>query len=680
MPACRNLLFRFSIGVVLSAVTATTALAVNFATAVNYAVGTTPQAIAIADFNSDGRPDLAVANFGGNSVSILIGNGDGTFRSTTAFHTGSRPLSVIAADFNNDGNMDLALADNTSSGTVSVLLGTGTGSFQAAVLYSTGSYARWATAGDFNGDGKVDLAVVNQTSNNVSVLLGNGDGTFQPAVNYNCGSAPVFVTTADFNGDGFLDLAVADASGGSQSDVSVLLGNGNGTFQAATSFAVGSRPEALTVKDFNGDGILDMVSANYNSSNVSVLIGNGNGTFQSAVNYAAGASPISIVTADFNGDGKADLAVADFKGSTTGVLIGNGDGTFQPVVFFGAASSPRGIGSADFNGDNAPDLAVVNESSKNVSVLLNTGGTFCSTSSFPNPSQQGQSVSLTTTCKPGLAGGATPTGSVTWIENRNTTVGTASLSLGTAVFSTTTLAAGEDSIVADYSGDTTYNPNTAPAFTQTVNGGGSAAATLSPASLTFATQLVKTVSPPQTVTLTSTGTAALNITSIAVTSANFAETNNCSSSLAPGASCTITVTFQPAMKGVLTAMLQVTDNASNSPQTASLTGTCTFVQLVPGTLNFGTVTVGTTSAPQTVTLTNESTSAALSITGFSFTGADPLDFAQTNTCGASVPARGTCTITVTFTPLATGARSASLNVFDDGGGSPQTVGVSGTGM
>ena len=139
MPACRRILLRFSIGMLLGLAVASVGRAVNFAAAVNYAVGSTPEAIAIADFNKDGRPDLAVANFGGNNVSILIGNGDGTFRSTTAFHTGSRPLSVIAADFNHDGNMDLALADNTSSGTVSVLLGTGTGSFQAAVLYNTGS-------------------------------------------------------------------------------------------------------------------------------------------------------------------------------------------------------------------------------------------------------------------------------------------------------------------------------------------------------------------------------------------------------------------------------------------------------------------------------------------------------------------------------------------------------------
>jgi hypothetical protein len=664
----------------LSVVSASVTLAVNFAPAVNYAVGTTPEAIAIADFNGDGRPDLAVANFGSNNVSILIGNGDGTFRATTAYHTGSRPLSVIAADFNHDGKMDLALANNTSSGTVTILLGTGTGSFQSAVLYNTGSYSRWATAGDFNGDGNLDLAVVNQNSNNLSILLGNGDGTFQAAVNYACGSAPVFAIAADLNGDGFLDVAVADASGGSSSVVSVLLGNGNGTFQAATSYGVGSRPESLAVKDFNGDGILDIASANFDASNMSILIGKGNGSFQPAVNYPVGAAPISIVAADFNGDGKTDLATADFRAAKAGVLLGNGDGTFQPVAYFSAASSPRGIASADFNGDNAPDLAVVNETSQNVSVLLNSGGTVCTTTSFPNPSTQGQSVTLTTTCTPGLAGGATPTGTITWIENGNTTVGTASLSAGTAMISTTTLAAGKDSIVADYSGDATYNPNAAPALIQTVNGGGSAAATLTPSSLTFATQLVKTVSPPQNITLTSTGTSALSITSIAVTSTNFAETNNCPSSLAPGASCTISVTFQPMAKGVLTGTLQVTDNASNSPQTASLTGTCTFVQLVPASLNFGTVTVGTTSAPQTVTLTNEGTSGKLNITGIKFTGTNPADFAQTNTCGSSVPARGTCTITVTFTPTATGTRTASLGVYDDGGGSPQTVAVSGTGM
>jgi len=203
------------------------------------------------------------------------------------------------------------------------------------------------------------------------------------------------------------------------------------------------------------------------------------------------------------------------------------------------------------------------------------------------------------------------------------------------------------------------------------------AVTLSPTSLTFGTQLVGTSSNPQPVTLTNTGSATLDISKIAA-SGSFSQTNNCPSSVPPNGQCTINVTFRPHERGKHAGAVTITDNAANSPQTVPLTGVATAVSLVPSGLNFGDEKVGTTSSPQSVTLTNHGT-AAVEISRIHFTGKNPRVFAQTNTCGTSVAAGGSCSISVTFTPESKGPKTATLDVGDNGGGSPQTVALSGSG-
>jgi uncharacterized protein (UPF0548 family) len=237
--------------------------------------------------------------------------------------------------------------------------------------------------GDFNGDGIPDLAVANYGDNNVRVRLGNGDGTFQAGRNFRTGSNPRSVAVGDFNGDGILDLVVANESAEQQGTVSVLLGNGDGTFQAARNFFVGLGPSSVAVGDFNSDGRLDLVVANQDSDTVSVLLGNGDGTFQAARNRAAGRGPYSVVVVDVNGDGKPDLAVANRYSDNVSVLVGNGDGTFQAARNFPAGRSPRSVAVGDFNGDSIPDLAVANGLSDDVSVLLGNGdGTFQAARNF----------------------------------------------------------------------------------------------------------------------------------------------------------------------------------------------------------------------------------------------------------------------------------------------------------
>ena len=337
------------------------------------------------DFNGDGRTDLAVANLRlDNDVSVLLGNGDGTFQTQVTYAVGSVPGAIVAGDFNGDGRTDLAVA-NYDDNDVSILLGNGDGTFQPQVTYAVGTCPRrprdgrlqrrrphrprrrqhdstpttvpcrccWATAtapsrprsptrwgpipyalvaGDFNGDGRTDLAVANSGSgNDVSVLLGNGDGTFQPQVTYPVGSGPVALVAGDFNGDGRTDLAVAN-SGSNDGTVSVLLGNGDGTFQTQVTYAVGSGPDALVAGDFNGDGRTDLAVANYGSNDVSVLLGNGDGTFTAPGQFATTPHATPLV-ADVNGDGTDDVLVVDGAGN---ILYRQGipgqPGTFEPPV------------------------------------------------------------------------------------------------------------------------------------------------------------------------------------------------------------------------------------------------------------------------------------------------------------------------------------------------------------
>jgi hypothetical protein len=343
----------------------------SFGTATPYNVGSSPASVAVGDFNGDGKTDLAVANQSDGRVSVLLGNGDGTFQGQQTYATGLSPTSVAVGDLNGDGKPDLAVA-NQSDGTVSVLLGNGGGTFGAQSAYTVGSEPYSVAIGDFNGDGKPDLAVASYGSGAVSVLQGNGNGTFQAQQPFSVGSQPTSVAVGDFNGDGEPDLAVAN---GFSSDVSVLLGNETGTFLGQTTDAVGSSPDSVAVGDFNSDGRPDLAVANNGSNNVSVLAGDGNGTFHTASTDGVGTSPASVAVGDFNGDGKPDLAVSNEGVSgargTVSVLLGNGDGTFGAQQTYPVGFVPRGVAVRDFNADGCPDLAIANQSDGTVSVLLN---------------------------------------------------------------------------------------------------------------------------------------------------------------------------------------------------------------------------------------------------------------------------------------------------------------------
>lgn len=299
----------------------------TFSAAISFPVGYSPRAITSSDVNGDGRLDLVVGNETGNDISVLLGNGDGTFQPTISSGPIDRPEHIAIADLNLDGKQDLAVAG--FGGSVFVLNGNGDGTFQTPVSYLTGLASTSVTIADFNKDGKPDLAVANQNSGNLSVLINSGDGGFSTAVNYATAPYPVSINVGDFNGDGNPDLVTADIGSysngyiGGDGVVSALLGKGDGTFQGAINYPVGTVPHSVAVGDLNQDGLPELVVANAYSNNISVLKGNGDGTFGPAVNFSAGdpSTPFSVALSDFNADGKLDMVTANFVDSTASVLI-----------------------------------------------------------------------------------------------------------------------------------------------------------------------------------------------------------------------------------------------------------------------------------------------------------------------------------------------------------------------
>ena len=340
------------------------------------AVGQNPSSVVTADFNGDGIPDLAVLNELGHSITILLGKGDGTFQAATntlqLSSQGSGPLMAVVGDFNRDGNADLAVVMGNSS-TIAVFLGHGDGTFAPAILNSqAASVSYLLVVADFNGDGIEDLAVENSNSGSgsISILLGNGDGTFNASTVVVSGIiSPADLVEADFNGDGIPDLAFVN--GGVPSSVVVLLGNGDGTFKTLPAVSTPGYLTYIAVGDFNQDGKPDIFA--FAANGTTTLLGNGDGTFSAAASAQPIISPTpqGIVVADFNGDGKPDIALLFQDVSTVYTLPGNGDGTFGAAVTIPlpAGAEPSAIVAGDWNGDGIPDLATANENLNSITSL-----------------------------------------------------------------------------------------------------------------------------------------------------------------------------------------------------------------------------------------------------------------------------------------------------------------------
>jgi hypothetical protein len=676
---------------------------------------TYPYQVAVGDFNGDGIPDLAIAD-GFCTVTIQLGIGDGTFRTVARPTVPCSPSSIAVGDFNGDGNLDLAVSTldpSNASGSVTILLGNGDGTFTLSASHpATDSYPNFIATGDFNGDGKADLAITSYNPNywygpgTVRVLLGNGDGTFSQAGSITTDYAPDSIAVGDFNGDGKQDLAV---SNGEHSTLTVLLGNGDGTFTEISNplSDSGDCSWKVVTADFNGDGKADLaltITSPYNE--VIVLLGNGDGTFTEGASINSGGYfPSDLALGDFNGDGKVDLAVLNNLSQTFTILLGNGDGTFT------AASSTPSTGSStsetnypyffavgDFNADGSTDLIVPIGDSNNATVLLSESSSIASASasgispigtgthqveaSYPGNSNYSSSVSVTTglpavtkttptvtvtpsassittaqalTVTVAVSGTPTPTGAVTLSGGGYTSAAT-TLTSGSASISIPAgkLATGSDTLTATYTPDSnsssTYNTatgtssavtvtqamttptvtvtpsassiTTAQALTVTVavsggsgnptptglvtlSGGGytSAATTLSSGSASISIPAGSLATGSDTLTASYTGDATYEVASATttVTVEPVSITTTTPSPVSPGSSTTSSVTLTGSSS--YSGTMNLSCSLASSPAGAQSLPTCTLnpasVTLASGGSGTSTLTVNTTAASTT---------------------------------------------------------------------------------
>ncbi|HEU4596932.1 MAG TPA: VCBS repeat-containing protein, partial [Pyrinomonadaceae bacterium] len=474
---------------------------------------------AVGDFNGDGNPDLAGP--GGNSASVMLGNGDGTFRARTQHAAGGPAQDLAAGDFNGDGNLDLIVTINDPHIGLSLLQGNGDGTFQPPATFpnTTGLDSPAVAATDLDGDGALDVVVAHaigcytapcQTGWTISLLFGHGDGTFEPSREVVVGTGMSEIAVGDFNRDGVKDLGIA----GDSSRVYVLIGLGNGSFAAQPTITLtpdtfGVDATDIDVADFNGDSVQDLVVAiGLNGSRTAILMGHGDGSFRepSIIHEPNQRIPLYQSVADFNGDGRQDIAIALGWGvqGLFEILNGNGDGTFrQPVLYLvpDSKTSVSGgqLAAADFNRDGRPDIALqITGASPGLAALRNTTGGAPAPSPTPTPAPtpvptpaptptptptpQPTPVPLTVssvTLTPStVTGGGTSEGRVTLSATATgaTTVTLSSSSSRASVPSSVVVPAGSSS--ATFNVSTTSVPSTTSATISATLGGSTRGATL----------------------------------------------------------------------------------------------------------------------------------------------------------------------------------------------------------
>ena len=536
-----------------------------------------------------------------STVGVLLNKGNGTFQPAVTYSSGGIGASSVAVgSLRGNGVVDLVVANCSSisnsnciftTGVVSVLLGNGNGTFQSAVTYSSGGETAFSVAvADLRSDGKLDVVATTGAVplsgvefGQVAVLLGNGDGTLQTPVIYGSGGFEQGLeglAVADVNGDAKPDLIVATqcedehCSREGPSQVGVLLGNGDGTFQTAVTYDSGTlSANSVAVADLNGDGNQDLVVADSDDGGICasqgsiwVMLGNGDGSFQAPVGFCTGGvSPFSVAAADVNGDQKLDIIATD--ASASNCSSGPCEGFVAVLLNAVVQLSPTSVtfGNQALGTTSAPQI-----------VTLTNTGTTLDISSIAITGPNANEFFQTNTCGTSVRAGQGCTISVTFTP---TTIGNAS-----AFLNVSDNVSGSPQIVP-LSGSTLLVP--------VVN--------LSPSSISFPTQYVGTSGLPQTVTLTNTGTASLTITAVNTSAADFGVLSDCRNSVAAGASCLIGVFFDPTVAGNRSGALTITDNASGSPQSVPLAGMGQDFSMAPSGQTTATVTPGQ-SASYTISI------------------------------------------------------------------------------
>jgi hypothetical protein len=657
----------------------------------SYATGNSPRMVAIADYNGDGKLDLATVNYGDQTVSILLGAGTGTFGTHTDFATKQQGcISIAAGDLRNKGLIDLVMGCQTL-GEVVVMLGNGNGTFKTPKDYSVPAGVDTVLLGDFNGDGKLDVAVTNgATTGMVSVLTGTGSGTLKKtAISFGTNFGPAGLAAADFNGDGNLDLVTADAGspfGVAIGDISVLLSNGKSLFAGRTDYNISSASTSgayngLAAGDLNGDGKIDLAVPVTFANQLSLLFGTGSGTFKPFSTITLPTSPNAVAIGDFNNDHKNDIALVNFGGGDTiSILLNAGSGTFPTNTQYNTGGSGYAIATGDFNNDGNLDIVVTGEESNNISVLLGNGA-----GAFP---------SFTT-----YAAGSLPMGVSVGDFNHDGFLDIAVANYGSSSVSVF-INKGDGTFLPQVTYSTGGNPISVAVGSFRGNGILDLAVATDQAFGGLAILLGNNDGTFQKAVTYDTLNNAYSIVAgdfnndgkldVAMTIVNAG--NPGFITIMPGAG---DGTFGPGVTlttGSLPSGLVVADfNKDGGLDLATANGSTDgdigsasvllnepVIGLYPGSLAFGSQKTGTTSPSKTVTLSNPGAT-PLKITGFTIGGTDPKDFTETNDCPKSLATGENCTINVSFSPTASGARSGSLTIKDKALSTPQTIALSGTG-
>ena len=719
---------------VLLNTTAPGAATPTFAIQPTFAAGTNPQSVAVGDFNGDGLPDVAVIGSAG-AISVLLHAADAsaaTFGAAQPFTGGASGRSLIATDFNGDGRLDL-VALSPSEGKALVLLnttapGATTATFTGVQTFNTGVNPYAVAAADIDGDGRRDLVVSNAGDATVSALLnttvpGALTPSFAARQNFGTGTFPHGVAVADVDGDGKLDLLVANGSGNSVSVLRNATAAGVTTlsFPSHLDFPVGAGSTAMATADVNGDGRPDLVVANATDGNVSVLL---------SAQYVATAAGSATGTIHYNVPQTA--ATPNPTSLTFAAQVETTTSAAQQVTVTNTGTANLNISAVAFSGANSSDFAetdnckagaITPTSSCVINVTFTPGAPGSRSASLDISSNAPVNPTKVPVSGTGTAAnfsiqaagtsdfgtqpvGSTSSGHSFTITNKSDVSITVSNIVASGTNATDfAIVGGTDqcsghllakdasctvsfsftpSAMGNRSGKQTVNTSHSgtTAVINLTGIGTQPAVTLTPAAFNFGNQLVNTTSATKDFTLGNSGNSPLTITSISTTASDFTLTSNtCPTSLAASASCTVTVSFTPAAAGSRTGSLSVMSNAASSPNTAALSGTGTQPGLsAPASASFTDQTVGTTSSPKAISVSNNGT-APLNVGTPSITGANAGDYAISgNTCSGPIAVNASCSISVTFTPGATGSRTATLGIPSDAPGSPKNVSLSGNGV
>lgn len=428
----------------------------GFLPRVDYPTDLGSWSVAIGDLNGDQVPDLAVANYGAGTVSLLLGDGAGGFYVTATLTPAGAPLAIAVGDFNGDGRTDIVTANYVQSATVSVWLGHGDGTFSERHDCATGASPAHVAINDLNADGIADLLISNFGEASVSVLLGNGDGTFRPAASWGVASNPLWSAIGDMNQDGRQDLVAAcpDAN-----KVSVLLGDGVGGFATRNDVDAPGVPRSVAIGDLNEDGKADFATADQATGDVRVFWGDGAGGRVSTTDLPTGDDCRSLVIADIDGDGHLDIVAPSYAGGRVYGSFGHGDGTFASSLVELTGVGPITVAVGDLDRNGATDVVTANASGS-VSILLQerevpsripSGVTLAVTPAAP---MRGEPVTFLAAVTPDTA-----SGTVTLYDG-HAALGTSTVLQGIAKFETHLLSVGSHSCKAVYGGDASTLPST----------------------------------------------------------------------------------------------------------------------------------------------------------------------------------------------------------------------------